>query len=211
MPDRPLSLVRCALFGAALLLAGCQRQPTEDQIATLDNQITGNQSDPALTSALQDPILTDPALTQQSNKNAVRPPAGPVQAQYPPEQGHAEMKALARGEGEGCAAQFEHSPSWARRLPAAFPVFPGARVTDAAGNDADGCRMRVVSFASEAPPQRVLLWYRERAASAGFSYEHQRADRDHVLAGAKEDDAYYLIVTPRPGGSDVSLILNNGV
>jgi hypothetical protein len=213
MSDRNRSLVRCVLIGAALLLAGCQRQPVDDQTATLDNQIIGNESDPALTSALQDPILTDPALTQQSNKNAVRPPAGPVQAQYPPERGHRDMQRIARGEGEGegCAANFEHSPSWARRLPAEFPVFPGARVTDAMGNDTGGCRMRVVSFASEAPPQRVLVWYRERAASAGFSHEHQRQQRDHVLAGTKDDDAYYLIVTPRRGGSDVSLILNNGV
>jgi hypothetical protein len=210
MPVLAQSLARCVLF-AALLLAACQRQPSDDDIATFDNRITGNRSDPALTSALQDPILTDPALTQQSNRNAVRPPAGPVQAPYPPEQGHAEMKALVRGEGEGCAAMFDRNPSWARRLPAAFPVFPGARVTNAAGNDAEGCRMRVVSFASEASPQRVLVWYRERAASAGFSYDHHREPPDHVLAGTKDDGAYYLIVTPRRGGSDISLIVNNGV
>lgn len=211
MSYRAMNLVRCALFGAAILMAGCQRQPADDPIAAADNRITGNESDPALTSALQDPILTDPALTQQSNKNAVRPPAGPVQAQYPPERGHRDMKNIVRGEGEGCAGNVERSPSWAQRLPAVFPVFPGARVTDAAGNDVDGCHMRVVSFASEAPAQRVLVWYRERAASAGFSVEHQRHDRDHVLAGTNEDDAYYLIVTPRRGGSDVSLIVNNGI
>ena len=181
MPDRALSLVRCALFGAALPARRLPAPPAEDQIATLDNQITGNQSDPALTSALEDPILTDPGA-QPAVRTATRcvPPTARSQAQYPPGRrrprgrpsaaaGHREMQAIARGEGTGCGARFDHDRGWARRLPAAFPVFPGARVTEAAGNDAGDCRMRVVTFTSEAPPQRVLDWYRERAAGAGYT------------------------------------------
>ncbi len=228
MPDRIQRLVCCSLFVLAVSLAACQRTPEEDQLSTLDNQITGNQADPALTSALEDPILTDPALTQRSNKNAVRPADGPVQAQYPPAgadrarraggrpsaaASHREMKAVADGEGTGCAARFAYDKAWARRLPAAFPVFPGSRITEAAGNNEGDCRMRVVTFTSNAAPQRVLDWYRQRAASAGYTADQERRERDLVLAGISEADggAYYLIVTPLArGGSDISLIANNG-
>ena len=193
-------------------------------MSKLDNQITGNQADPALTSALEDPILTDPALSQRSNRNAVRPADGPVEAQYPPggggargrpsaAAGHREMQAIAHGEGTGCGARFDYDKAWARRMPAAFPVFPGARITEAAGNDAGDCRMRVVTFTSDAPPQRVLDWYRQRASGAGYTADQEKRDRDQVLAGISEGDggAYYLIVTPvARGGSDVALIANNG-
>ena len=47
----------------------------------------GKDADPALTSTLEDQILVDPALAQQSNNNTVRPSETPTQAQYPlPEQ-----------------------------------------------------------------------------------------------------------------------------
>ena len=233
MPGQVSALVRCTLLGAVLTLPACQRSPDEDQLATLDNQITGNQADPALTSALADPILTDPALSQQSNRNAVRTPGGPAQAQYPPgsgsrvaarrqaeapvrtaSAGHQGMRRVASGETTVCnGATLDHGVEWARRLPATFPLPAGARVTEAAGVDKGDCRYRVVTFASDAPPDRVLDWYRQRAAAAGYSVEHQREAGDHVLAGAKESDggAYYLIVTPRgPSGSDVALIANNG-
>jgi hypothetical protein len=222
MPDRIPRLVCFALVALPLSVTACQRTPDEDQLSRLDNQITGNQADPALTSALEDPILTDPALSQRSNRNAVRPADGPVQAQYPPggkagrgsaAADHREMQAVAHGEGTGCGARLDYDRAWARRMPAAFPVFPGARITEAAGNDSGDCRMRVVTFTSDAPPQRVLDWYRQRAASAGYTADQERRDREQVLAGINQSDdgAYYLIVTPvARGGSDVALIANNG-
>jgi hypothetical protein len=227
-----VTLFRCTVLGAALALAACQRSPNDEQLAKLDNQTAGNQADPALTSALQDPILTDPALSQQSNKNAVRPADGPVQAQYPPgmgpaahparpgapaaqpaSAGHREMQRMASGEGTACGGPVEVDMGWARRLPAPFPVFPGARVTEAGGNDNGDCRFRVVTFTSDAAPERVLDWYRQRAAGAGYSAEHQRQQADHVLAGASARDggAFYLIVTPAGRGSEVALIANKGV
>lgn len=234
MPTR--ALLSAASLAAALALAACERTPSEDQLAKLDNQIGGNQADPALTSALEDPILTDPALSQQSNRNAVRSAESPVQAQYPPgmspgspatrataraepsvrkaSAGHREMRKLAAGDGIACGAPFETGLAWSRRLPATFPLLPGARVIEAAGNNARDCTMRAVTFTSSQPPDRVLDWYRRRAASAGYSAEHQRYESDRILAGANERDggAYYLIVKPAGrGGSEVALIANNGV
>lgn len=199
-------------LAAALALAGCgQSQPDAAKPA-------GNDTDPALTSALEDQILVDPALTQQSNKNAVRPSETPAQAQYPADSaGRAGVAERARrdlwdGGGAGCGnGPFNYDPSWAGRLPPAFPLPPGAKLTEAAGHNERGCAMRVVTFAIPQPAERVLDFYRTRALDGGYSAEQQRRDGDHVLAGSGRDGAhYYLIVTPKPNGSDVALIANKG-
>lgn len=212
---------------AALGLAACDRQPSKTELSKLDNTLMGNDTDPALTSALQDQIMVDPALTQQSNKNAVRAPAGPPQAQYPLPAGDPKAGGGANGSGKSvqtagldgsdrgadCGGRLQYNGGWAQRLPAAFAVYPGARVTDAAGLDAADCRARVVTFRTAAPPQRVLDYYRSRAAGAGYSAEQQIREGDHILAGTlgQSDRAFYLILTPLAGGgSDVAMITNGG-
>lgn len=223
---------RFVVLSAALGLAACQ-QRSDAELANLDNQIIANDADPALTSALEDQILVDPALTQQSNKNAVRPAGTPTQSQYPVPSGAARSKGQAaprpgassaaiRTASAGdvsttaaadCGPDLNYAPVWANRLPAAFAVYPGARITEAAGSDRGECRMRVVTFRTSAPPQRVLDHYRSRAAGAGYSAEHQVRQGDHILAGTAgaTDNAFYLILTPlRGGGSDVALITNAG-
>jgi hypothetical protein len=205
-------MIRIAALGAVLTLAACDRG-RDAELAKLDNQITGKDSDPALTSALEDQILVDPALTQQSNRNAVRPPETPTQAQYPlPEQRPAQVR-RSGGEGRtrisgGCGPELQHGTQWARKLPAPFAVYPGARLTDAAGSEAPGCQAQVVTFITGAAPERVLEHYRARAAQAGFSAQQQVRDGDHVLSGANNAGAnFYLILTPRQdGGSDVAVI-----
>ena len=238
MTYRAPMLVRCTALAAVLALAACnqQQQPTGGELNNLDNQIagnetsvTGNEADPALTSALEDQIATDPTLQQQSNNNAVRSPQGPVQAQYPVNgQGKAGTapvasrgaavrtagggtQALQNAQSAACSGEFDYNMGWARKLPAEFPVFPGGRVTDAAASKGSNCR--VVTFTSDVAPQQVIDWYGQRASSAGYSVEHDRRQGDHILAGASNQgsSAYYIIVTPmRRGGSDVSLIINKG-
>jgi hypothetical protein len=70
--------------------------------------------------------------------------------------------------------------------------------------------VRVVTFATNDPYNRVLEHYRSLAARAGFSAEQQARGADQVLGGTKGEAAYYLIVTPSRAGSDVALIVNNG-
>ena len=225
-------LFRAAALAAAIAIAGCGDGASE--VAELDNQLVangqlaGNDADPALTSALEDQILVDPALTQQSNKLAARPPASAPQAQYPlPDKGQANAPRSGQAAGTArsrpqeaatqaaqpgavtgaCAGQFNYGPNWARRLPPDFAVYPGARITEAAGNAGD---CRVVVFASADAPQRLLDWYRSRAVRAGYSSEHQVRGSDHVLAGTRGDAAYYLIVSPAQRGSQGALIVNQG-
>jgi hypothetical protein len=231
MADRLFPLVRSAALAAVLALAACGGGSDEADLADLDNRIANN-ADPALTSALEDQIMVDPMLSQQSNRFAVRPPESPVTAQYPltsadieaartgrgltpapaPTKAADDQVADARAESATCGANFEYDPSWATRLPAAFAVYPGARVTDAAGVDTGECRMRVATFTTDAPWKRVLDWYHTRAIRAGYSSEHQLRGADHILGGVNERDggAFYLVVTPKPVGADVAIIANNG-
>jgi hypothetical protein len=222
MPRR-LALLT-AVTGLALL-AGCSRG-SDDNLAAIDNELIANGTDPALTSALEDQIMVDPNLVQQSNPNSVRPPETPVQAQYPADAapggsgGHVQSVAAGTGASTGgpamppsaaaCGAPFDYGMAWAGRLPAEFPAYPGGRVTEAAGNDHGGCRMRVVTYITADPANRVLEFYRSLASRAGFSAEQQERGGDQVLGGTNGDRAYYLIVTPARAGSEIALIVNNG-
>ena len=229
MPNRAVMLFRLTAFSAALALAACGQ-------GSEANNTFANDADPALTSALEDQILTDPALAQQSNRLAVRPPETPTRAEYPVA-GRQPPVRLASGNGPGApgcttcggaapaasppppaagscrgGAEFQYGMEWAGRLPAAFPPYPGGRVTEAAGQDRGECRVRVVTFRTADPHQRVIDWYHQRAVQAGYSAEQQGRGRDHVLGGVNQSSngAYYLIVTPIAGGSEVALIVNNG-
>jgi hypothetical protein len=188
----------------------------------MDNSLIGNGADPALTSALEDQILVDPNLVQQSHPNTARPPETPVQAQYPADgaggnagSGQARQAAAAAGSAgpaapSACGVPFVYGNEWANRLPPEFPAYPGGRVTEAAGSDRGDCRMRVVTFTTADPYNRVLEHYRSLADRAGFSVEQQARGGDQVLGGTRGEAAYYLIVTPIQSGSEVALIVNNG-
>lgn len=201
MPTRLATALRAAPLAGLMLLAACSGR---NEVAELDNELLANGADPALTSALEDQILVDPNLVQQANPNSARRPETPVQAQYPA--GSAQNAAARIG------ADLQYGPEWAQRLPAEFAMYPGARLTEAAGSNADARRLRVVTFRTADPHERVIAYYRAAVTRAGYDAEQQRRGADHVLGGvnAQTDGAYYLIVTPTNAGSDVALIVNNG-
>ena len=223
MPRRA-ALLRTAALAGLIMLAACSRGGDENNLAEMDNSLIGNGADPALTSALEDQILVDPNLVQQTHPNTVRPPEAPAQSQYPAEALARATAASAGGapprlsgtapqpSANSCGAAFDYGPQWAGRMPAEFPAYPGGRVTEAAGNDNGACRVRVVTFTTADPYNRVLEYYRSIAARAGYSAEHQVRGADQVLGGvnARTDGAFYLIVTPARNGSEVALIVNNG-
>jgi hypothetical protein len=225
MPKSAAILLRSAALAGLLALAACGRGE-DNNLAEMDNSLIGNGADPALTSALEDQILVDPNLVQQTHPNSARPPETPVQAQYPAD-GAGGSGAAAGGLGQtreagatgggaaqptpsACGAPFVYGNEWANRLPAEFPSYPGGRVTEAAGSDRGLCHMRVVTFTTADPYNRVLEHYRSLADRAGFSVEQQTRGGDQVLGGTRGEAAYYLIVTPTQAGSDVALIVNNG-
>jgi hypothetical protein len=210
MPDRAALLLRSAALAGLIALAACNRGGDGNNLAEMDNSLIGNGADPALTSALEDQILTDPNLVQQSNPNTVRPPETPVQAQYPAGSGGAAGGEAGGTQLSACGVPFSYGNQYASRLPAQFPMYPGGRLTEAAASDRGDCHIRVVTFATADPSNRVLEYYRSLAARGGFSAEQQARGADQVLGGTNGDAAYYLIVTPTGAGSDVALIVNNG-
>ena len=206
---------------ASLALAACGRKDSDtSNIAALDNQLTGNAAEASLSNELASQIAVDANLVGGPGDKAAGNVAAPAEAGKAPPSNAAKpgpgpaaaQPAAGPAATGGCSldVKFAYGNGWANRLPEAFPVYPGGRVTEAAGNDTGACRMRVVSFTAGADWQRVLDWYNTQAVRAGYSSEHQLKDGDHVLAGAKGDAAYYLIVTPKGSESDVSLIVNNG-
>ncbi|TXC71791.1 hypothetical protein FSB78_13140 [Sphingomonas ginsenosidivorax] len=111
-----------------------------------------------------------------------------------------------------CAGAIGYSAGWANRLPADLPLYPDARLAEAAGADQDGCRLRVVSFASAATVDRLIDFYYTRATKAGYSTGHRTDGAQHVLGGTRGEDAYVVYVTARSGGgSEVDLVSNAGI
>jgi hypothetical protein len=217
-------MIFCAAAASLMLLPACSSQPEQANLAQIDNQIAAADIDPAVTSAIEDEILVDPALVQQANSNTVRQPERPLTAPYPVEQtgraGAPMQQASAASDGGGpdapvaggCGVPFQYGAEWAERLPPEFPAYPGGRVTEAAGSDRGACRVRVVTFATDHAFAQVLDWYRGIATRAGFDAEHEVRGADHVLGGInpRSDGAYLVIVTPQANGSKVALIVNNG-
>jgi hypothetical protein len=112
-----------------------------------------------------------------------------------------------------CAGALRYSAGWADRLPTDLPLYPDARVSEAAGSQNDACALRAVSFSTGASPQQVMDWYYTRATNAGYSAEQQADGDQHVLGGTRDQDggAFALFLTSRrDGGTDVDLIANNG-
>lgn len=113
-----------------------------------------------------------------------------------------------------CASSLQYSASWAQRLPRDLPLYPQARVTEAAGSTAGQCALRVVSFSTAQPMQTMLDWYYTRAIRSGYTSEHQVDGDEHILGGTRDrdDGAYVLFMTSRPdGGTDIDMVANNGV
>ena len=119
--------------------------------------------------------------------------------------------AASQGASAKCAANVAYSNTWANRLPPGVPLYPDARVTEAAGADGNGCALRIVSFSSAAPMQRLLDWYFTRTSDAGYRAEHQADGREHILAGTKAGGAFLLVLNPRKeGGTQVDLMADGG-
>src|SRR3546814_5470734 len=70
------------LLIAAAPLGGCRDNPdAEADLAPLDDGLTN--ADPAIKGALEDKIMVDPALTGQSNRNALGPGNRPIDGGVP--------------------------------------------------------------------------------------------------------------------------------
>ena len=116
---------------------------------------------------------------------------------------------LASAGGNPCASKVNYSANWAAQMPAAFPIYPRGHTQEAAGTDADGCKLRVVNFVTPVGVDDVLAFYFTRARGAGFDGEHRLEGTDHVLGGSKDSAAYVVYARRLDNGlTEVDLVTN---
>ncbi|MFN3619973.1 hypothetical protein [Sphingorhabdus sp.] len=112
-----------------------------------------------------------------------------------------------------CNSQLQVANHWAERMPREFPVYPKARVEEAAGVDGGVCDIRAVSFTTAARLQNVVDYYYTRAIRSGFGAEYQIRTGAHVLGGirSKDDGAYvFTFRQAKGGGTAVDIVASNG-
>lgn len=223
------------------ILAGCGTKAEEKDLEKLDAKIAGKagDADPALTSALEDQILVDPTLANQSNRNAARPTNEPFAAPMPKDGDDAVAAANAaadaasaaagtavsgattlgelaasqasksKGKFTGCGLDVSYSMNWASRMPADLPIYPQGRVNEAAGSDKGACRLRAVSYTTAAPMRSVIDYYLTSSRKAGYSADYD--SKQQMVGGVREADdaAWYAIVQPSKGGGTLVDIVTN--
>lgn len=158
--------------------------------------------------------LGAPADTSKPADLTPTPAATPGCPQCTAHKGALTLGALAERQSQksvaACAGGISYATIWSTRLPAALRLYPDARVSEAAGNDAGGCVLRVVSFASNAPLSRISDWYYARLTRAGFAAEHRTDGSEHVLGATRGDAAFMVYLRPRGAGTDVDIVSNAG-
>lgn len=204
-----------ALVLLAVLLAGACGRGMSDRELAAEARTRAASADPAVTLALEDPLMTDRDLHAADHSRRVRLVTGPAQALYPPQTPiNARVTSALRGlrADDPCETGFVSGLKWAARLPASFGIYPGAALVEAAGNDKGRCRARFVGFRSAASSEAVLAWYRARALAGGYSAQAQQRGADSVLGGVRARDgaSYYLLVSPRSAGSEAALLTTGG-
>lgn len=161
-----------------------------------------------------DDVASRPAPPPEDLLHVPAPVAAQSCAQCDAAKDAATLGALAGKQDSGCAADLTYSARWAARLPKALPLYPGARVSEAAGSEKAPCALRAVSFSTSQPMNYMLDWYYTRAIRGGYDAEHQSDGTQHVLGGTRKGDgaAYVLYMTSRPdGGTDIDLVANKGI
>jgi hypothetical protein len=222
-------LMATGLLATGLLaLAGCGDAPSEKPADKLDARLLGKgKADPAVAAALEDQIMVDPSLANQSNRNAVRPADSPTTAPIPADgvsaaaqrssgvtlgQLATNQAIASKDKFTGCSLDVDYSMRWATRLPADLPLYPRARVDEAAGSDMAKCKLRAVTFTTTAPTRAVLDFYLAAAKRAGYSASKEVRGAETLIGGTRSDGAaFYSVLTPaQSGGTIVDLVLNNG-
>lgn len=197
------------------MLSGCGGSPSA--------RSNSNDVDPAITSALADPLMADPHLDGRSNTGALRPADLPYQAMVPtgapdPLSGDAAPTIFARARpllGKtfgGCDFGIRYSYGWAARLSPDLILPSQARVAEAAGSDATGCALRVIAYSTPIGPEATADVYRRVAKAGGYTLSERKLGPATVISATRDPDgaAFVVSVTAPDGGSAVDLISNRG-
>ena len=179
---------------AAAIAAPIMADPGLAQMANADTIRPPTMPDPV---SMPADTLGLPAAMSDAGLSATPSPAGDC-AGCRAARGALTLGALAEhlsGSGAACAASIGYSGGWALSLPSGIRLPPDARITEGAGSDAAGCRLRAVSLVSPSPTGRVLDWLHTRARESGFATEHRADDQGHLLTGNRPGASFAAYVT----------------
>ncbi len=201
---------------ALLLVAGCSSDESPKEIAALDDTLLGkgNATDPALTSALEDQIMVDPALTTQSNQHSVRAPDQPLQAPLPTEAAGGPPPIGNRPTLGQTVAKQAAKPAPAPKIASATPLPTATTPVSSRQGKFDGCGLNV-SYSigwSARMPADLPLYPKSRVAEAAGS--DQGACRLRAVtfatAAAPRDVVNYYLSTARTAGYAAEVGTENG-
>lgn len=214
------------LVASSLLVTACGDGNDKAALDKLDSKLGGKGNvDPALTAALEDQIMVDPQLASKSNDDSIRPPNEPYSASVPAGQPApsgsvgqtlgtiaAQQAQIAKDKFTGCSLDVAYSIQWANRLPLELPLYPKARVSEAAGSNYQGCNLRVASYTAPAAPRLVAGYYLHLAKRSGYRECVSNDGQGQMVSGWRASDgaAFYATLHPGGTGTNVDLVTNRG-
>lgn len=123
----------------------------------------------------------------------------------------AQRASAVKGPGNNCGATTTYAMDWSLRLPAALAIYPRGHLLEAAGSDANGCRLRIVRFVTPVEPADIIAFYESRARAARLEARHVAADGLHVLSGGNGKIAFAIQARQRGDGmTETDLVVNGG-
>jgi hypothetical protein len=178
-----------------LVLAGC---------GTATPEATVNETDPAITDALADPIMADPRLALQDRGGAIGVPTGSDGSDHAQTLGQIAAARVREAAFAGCDAKISYAFAWMARLTTDLALPATARVSEAAGSDAKACNLRIVRYNVARPSAEVDAFYRKK----GFAL----TSNNGAISGARSTDgtAYWVSISATQNGATVDFVTNRG-
>jgi hypothetical protein len=178
-----------------LMLAGCGTATPEGPV---------NETDPAITDALADPIMADPRLALQDRGGAIGVPTGIDGGDHTQTLGQIATARVREAPFAGCDAKIDYAFAWMARLPADLALPATARVSEAAGSNAKGCNLRIVRYGVSRPVAEVDAFYRKK----GFAL----TSSDGAISGVRSTDgaAFWVSISATKSGAAVDFVANRG-
>ena len=182
----------CALL---LFLSAC---------GTAAPDIVANETDPAITDALADPIMADPRLALQERGGAVGVPTGIDGGNHALTLGQIAAARVREKPFAGCNPKIDYAFAWMARLPADLPLPPAATVSEAGGSNAKACNLRIVRYAVARPVGDVDAFYRRKG--------YVISESDGAISGVRAQDGAAFLVTigAKSSGATVDFVTNRG-
>ena len=190
--------MRCAPF-ALLLLASCGSGTREAAV---------NETDPAITDAVNDPILADPRLSLQERGAAIGVPTGVAENVADQTLGQVATIRVTETAFAGCNAKIDYAFVWSARLPADLLLPEAAKVTEAAGSDAKACKLRLVRYVTARAVDTVGGFYRDLAKKRGYAL----TETGNAISGVRTRDgaAFHVVTSETKGATTVDFVTNRG-